>query len=98
MWFLSQIKELRAQQQRENETIQAIRQDLQVLKDLPKPEQLPPKYAERIAELEIKVGKMWAMIIEHDERRNKDKLNTFGKRIFGGMSKGMSNQGERRAS
>ena len=92
MWFLSQIKEIRAQQQSEKEIIQAIKQDLQVLKDLPKPVQLPTNYAERIAELEIKVGKMWALIIEHDERRNKDKLSPLGKRIFGGMSKGMANK------
>ena len=50
----------------------------------PRPEQ-PPEYAARLADLEIKMAKLWSILIESTPA-GKDKLSKYGKR-FGGMCK-----------
>jgi len=42
----------------------------------------PPEYAGRIADLEVKMAKLWALLVQQDIRNN-DKLTRFGK-SFGG--------------
>jgi len=45
----------------------------------------PPEYASRIADLEVKMAKLWALLVETTPS-NKEKLTKFGKR-FGGAAK-----------
>ena len=46
------------------------------------------EYANRIADLEIKMAKLWGMLIEQSPRTGKDKLSNEGKR-FGGQSRSL---------
>jgi len=43
------------------------------------------EFANRLADLEVKMGKLWALLLEQDKRGN-DKLSKFGRR-FGGQAK-----------
>lgn len=49
---------------------------------------VPQNHEERIAELEIKISKLWSMLTETTVT-GKDKLSKFGRR-FGGQSKTFS--------
>ena len=46
---------------------------------------VPQNHEERIAELEIKIAKLWSLLIEVTPT-GKERLSKFGRR-FGGMSK-----------
>lgn len=45
----------------------------------------PPEYATRIADLEVKMAKLWALLVEVTPS-NKEKLTKFG-RMFGGKAR-----------
>lgn len=47
---------------------------------------LPKDYAERLVELEVKMAKLYGLLIEQNNRTKDDKLSKFG-RLFGGKSK-----------
>lgn len=60
---------------------------LDALRDALKPQQTPPnppEYASRIADLEIKMAKLWSALIEVTPQ-GKEKLTRYGKRFGGGL-------------
>jgi len=52
-----------------------------------KPECLTKEEKERLADLEVKMAKLWSLLIEQTPN-GRDKLSKFGRR-FGGQSKGL---------
>lgn len=68
--------------------INALKEEIRLLREnppIPPQPPNPPEYAARIADLEIKMAKLWAVLIEVNSR-NQEKLTKFGKR-FGGAAK-----------
>lgn len=51
----------------------------------------PPSINERIADLEIKMTRLWNLLTETSPMTQKTKLSRFG-RMFGGKSKGFESQ------
>jgi len=54
-------------------------------------EKTPPsttEFANRIADLEVKMAKLWAVLVEID-KRGRDKPSQFARRKFGGQSFGL---------
>ena len=45
------------------------------------------EFANRIADLEIKMSKIWVAVIRFDERKQSASLTSSGKKFLGGMSK-----------
>jgi len=51
-----------------------------------KPDKMDKDSYERIADLEVKMAKIWAILIEVNTLTGKEKITKIGKKIFGGRS------------
>lgn len=49
-----------------------------------KTEPVTRDFQERITELEVKMAKLWSMIVTVDKRTEKEKITPQGRKIFGG--------------
>lgn len=65
------------------EEIQELQQEIERLKKRP---EYPPSINERIADLEIKMTRLWNLLTETNPISQKTKLSKYGK-MFGGGSK-----------
>lgn len=63
--------------------ISALQKEIERLKSRP---EYPPSINERIADLEIKMTRLWNLLTETTPMSNKTKLSKYGK-MFGGKSK-----------
>lgn len=82
--FWDKWKEEKQQLEKDYEEVLNVNQELLKQLEELKKEKIPPKMEERVADLEIKLSKLWSMLIEYTPN-NKEKLTKFGKR-FGGKS------------
>jgi hypothetical protein len=64
------------------ETIVSLQKDIFELRER-KPEKLPEDLGGRVAELEIKVAKLWTVLIKIDQRGTERPTNT-ARKMFGG--------------
>ncbi len=46
----------------------------------------PHDVAGRLADLEVKMAKLWALVVETSPTSGKDKLSKYGRKLFGGRA------------
>lgn len=74
--------------QRNSRELENLRAELKVLNDKLEALKSDPKgMSERVADLEVKMAKLWTLLLETTPR-GQDKLSKFGKR-FGGASQSL---------
>jgi len=71
------IEELRAD-------IESMRQRMEEEKKDEKP--APPALVERVADLEVKMSKLWGLVVETNPQTGKDRLNKHGRHLLGGKA------------
>ena len=59
---------------------------LEELETTPKTPLSTQEFSNRVTDLEVKMSKLWNLLIKLDARGN-EKINPYGRRMFGGRSK-----------
>lgn len=82
-------KEFEEEQQFSNETEDALKEDIRELEKkyallLEKKPATTEEYANRLADLEVKMAKLWTVLVQIDAR-GKDKPSSTARKFFGGL-------------
>lgn len=75
----------------DRQTILALQSDVEEMKqrmqeEKKDPEKVQPAIYERVADLEVKMNKLWGLVVEASPSTGKERLNKHGRRLLGGKA------------